>query len=163
MPVPDFLEFVLVQGCGITYNTTVKPRVVFDTNVLVTGLRSRRGAAFRLLALAGTGAFEHCLSVGLLFEYESALKRPGVVPKLNHRQLDAILDYLCASAFRQEIHYLWRPVLRDPGDDLVLEVAVAGECESIVTYNLRDFAGSERFGIRVQTPREFLAEMEEGQ
>jgi putative PIN family toxin of toxin-antitoxin system len=141
----------------------VKRRVVLDTNVPVAGFRSRRGAAFRLLTLAGTGAFEHCLSVGLLFEYESALKRPGVVPKLNHRRLDAILDYLCASAIRQEIHYLWRPVLRDPGDDLVLEVAVAGECDSIVTYNVRDFVGSERFGIRVQTPTEFLAEMEGGQ
>lgn len=154
---------MLVQECGITYHTTVKRRVVLDTNVLVAGLRSRRGAAFRLLTLAGTGAFEYCLSVGLLFEYESALKRPGVVPKLNHRQLDAILDYLCASAIRQEIHYLWRPVLRDPSDDLVLEVAVASECESIVTYNVRDFVGSERFGIRVQTPAEFLAEMEGGQ
>jgi predicted nucleic acid-binding protein len=53
-------------------------------------------------------------------------------------------------------------VLRDPGDDLVLEVAVAGECASIVTYNVRDFVGSEQFGIRVQTPKEFLAEMERG-
>ena len=141
----------------------MKRRVVLDTNVLDAGLRSRRGAAFCVLTLAGSGAFEHCLSVGLLFEYESALKRPGMVPKLSHRQLDAILDYLCASAIRQEIHYLWRPVLRDPGDDLILEVAVAGECESIVTYNVRDFDGLERFGIRVQTPGEFLAEMEGGQ
>ena len=86
-----------------------------------------------------------------------------MVSKLNHRQVDAILDYLCASAVRQEIHYLWRPVLRDPGDDLVLEVAVAGECEAIVTYNVRDFVGSVRFRIRVQTPPEFLAEMEGGQ
>jgi predicted nucleic acid-binding protein len=54
-------------------------------------------------------------------------------------------------------------MLRDPGDDLVLEVAVAGECESIVIYNVRDFVGSERFGIRVQTPTEFLAEIEGGQ
>ena len=140
----------------------MKLRVVLDTNVLVSGLRSRRGAAFRLLSLAGTGAFEHCLSVGLLFEYESALKRPGMVAKLSSRQLDAILDYLCSSAHRQEVYYLWRPVLRDPSDDLVLEVAVAGECQSLVTYNVRDFVGSERFGIRIQTPAEFLTELEEG-
>jgi predicted nucleic acid-binding protein len=127
----------------------------------VSGLRSRRGAAFRLLSKVGTGAFEHCLSVGLLFEYESALKRPGMLANLSLRQLDAILDYLCSSAHRQEIHYLWRPALRDPSDDLVLEVAVAGECQSIVTYNVRDFVGSERFGIRVQTPAEFLTELEE--
>ena len=135
---------------------------MLDTNVLISGLRSRRGAAFRLLSMVGTGAFEHCLSVGLLFEYESALKRPGMVAKLSPRQLDAILDYLCSCAHRQEIYYLWRPALRDPSDDLVLEVAVAGECQSIVTYNVRDFVGSERFGIRVQTPAKFLTELEEG-
>lgn len=135
---------------------------MLDTNVLVSGLRSRRGAAFRLLSLVGTETFEHCLSVGLLFEYESALKRPGMIAKLSPRQLDTILDYLCSSAHRQEIYYLWRPVLGDPSDDLVLEVAVAGECESIVTYNARDFVGSERFGIRIQTPAEFLMELEEG-
>ena len=140
----------------------VKLRVVLDTNVLVSGLRSRRGAAFHLLSMVGTGAFEHCLSVGLLFEYESALKRPGMVAKINPRQMDAILDYLCSSAHRQGIYYLWRPALRDPSDDLVLEVAVAGECQSIVTYNVRGFVGVGRFRIRVQTPAEFLAELEEG-
>jgi predicted nucleic acid-binding protein len=85
-----------------------------------------------------------------------------MVAKLSSRQLDAILDYLCSSAHRQEVYYLWRPVLRDPSDDLVLEVAVAGECQSLVTYNVRDFVGSERFGIRIQTPAEFLTELEEG-
>jgi putative PIN family toxin of toxin-antitoxin system len=138
----------------------MKRRVVLDTNVLVAGLKSRRGASFQLLTLAGAGDFEHCLSVGLLFEYESTLNRPGLIPNLSRRRLNAILDYLCASAHCQKIHYLWRPALPDPGDDLVLEVAVAGECDTIVTYNVRDFAGIERFGIRVQTPREFLEEME---
>ena len=61
---------------------------------------------------------------------------------------------------RQEIHYLWRPVLRDPDDDLILEVAVAGGCDSIVTFNIKDFKGSERFGIRILSPREFQAELE---
>lgn len=139
----------------------MKRRVVLDTNVLVAGLRSRRGAAFRLLSLVGSGVFHHCLSVGLLFEYESTLKRPGVIPHLTTRQKDAILDFLCATAIHREVHYLWRPALRDPSDDLVLEAAVSGECESILTYNRRDFAGSERFGIRIQAPGEFLAELEE--
>ena len=134
---------------------------MLDTNVLIASLRSRRGAAFRVLTLVGTGAFEHCLSVGLLFEYESTLKRPGMVARLTPRQVDAILDYLCTTAHRQEIHYLWRPVLRVPNDDLLLEVAVAGECASIVTYNGRAFVGSERIGVRVHTPTEFLAELED--
>ena len=61
---------------------------------------------------------------------------------------------------RQEIHYLWRPVLRDPDDDLILEVAVVGGYDSIVTFNIKDFKRSERFGIRILSPREFLAELE---
>ena len=139
----------------------MKRRIVLDTSVLVAGLRSRGGASFRLLSLVGTGVFKHCLSVGLLFEYEAAIKRLGAVSKLSSRQMDAVLDYLCASAHRQEIHYLWRPVLRDPCDDLVLEGGIAGECECIVTHNVRDFAGSERWGVRVLTPAEFLIEIEE--
>ena len=135
-------------------------RIVIDTNVLVSALRSRRGAAFRLISMVGSGLFEHCISVGLLFEYEAAVKRPSVGIRLSRKRLDDILDYVAASGRRQAIHYLWRPTLSDPGDDLVLEVAVAGECRIIVTYNVRDFAGSERFGIRVMIPAEFLAQVE---
>jgi putative PIN family toxin of toxin-antitoxin system len=138
----------------------MRPRIVIDTNVLVAGLRSSQGAAYRLLTLVGSGIFEHCLSVGLLFEYEATIKLPGKIPGLSRQQLDVLLDYLAASARRPEIHYLWRPVLRDPSDDLVLEVAVAGECESIVTYNLRDFAGTEPFGIHALTPAAFLTGLE---
>ena len=138
----------------------MKPQIVLDTSVIVVGLRSRRGASFQLLSLVGTGVFEHCLSVGLLFEYESAIKQPGVIPKPSCRQVDAVLDYICTSARRLEIYYLWRPALRDPGDDLVLEVAVAGECECIVTHNVRDFAGSERLGVRALRPAVFLIEIE---
>jgi putative PIN family toxin of toxin-antitoxin system len=135
-------------------------RIVIDTNIVVAGLRSRRGAAFRLLSLLGTGAFEHCLSVALLFEYEAAVKRPETGIRLSPQQLDDTLDYIAASAHQQIIHYLWRPALPDPGDDLVLEVAVAGACRTIVTYNVQDFAGSERFGVRPLIPAKFLARVE---
>lgn len=135
-------------------------RIVLDTNIIVAGLRSRRGAAYRLLSLLGTGAFEHCLSVALLFEYEAVVKRPETGIRLSQQQLEDTLDYITASAHLQTIHYLWRPTLPDPGDDLVLEVAVAGACRTIVTYNTRDFVGSERFGIRPVIPAEFLARVE---
>jgi len=130
--------------------------VVLDTNVLVAALRSQNGAAYRVLSLVGSGAFEHALSVALVFEYEDVIKRPNVGITLPHRVIDDILDFLCSAALRRRIHFLWRPVLPDPGDDLVLEVAVEAQCTSIVTYNVRDFVGSERFGIRVLTPRQFL-------
>lgn len=71
----------------------------------------------------------------------------------------AFLDYFCDAAIRQEIFFLWRPFLRDPGDDLVLEVAVAARCEAIVTHNVRDFTGARKLGIRVLKPGEFLAEL----
>ena len=75
---------------------------------------------------------------------------------LTHQDVDDILDYLCRVAHQQPIYFLWRPVLRDPNDDMVLEVAVESESEYIVTFNLRDFAGAEQFGVAVVEPRWFL-------
>ena len=69
----------------------------------------------------------------------------------------AVLDYICATSHRQEIFFLWRPTLRDPSDDMVLEVATAANCRYLVTFNVRDFVGADRFGIEVLTPAKFLA------
>ena len=137
-------------------------QVVLDTNILVAGLRSRRGASFRLLSLVGAdSSFEINLSVPLVLEYEDVLKRPGAVSRLTGDDIDGVLDYICSVAHHREIYFLWRPVLRDPKDDMVLEVAVEACCEFIVTPNLRDFRGVERFGIRAVTPSEFLREIGE--
>lgn len=131
-------------------------RVVLDTNVIVSGLRSRRGASFQVLSLVGSGLFEHHLSVALAFEYEDAVKRSGSGIRFPKTMVEDILDFLCASARQQEIHFLWRPTLSDPKDDMVLEVAIHGGCEAIVTYNVEDFRGSERFGVKILRPQEFL-------
>jgi predicted nucleic acid-binding protein len=71
------------------------------------------------------------------------------------------VDYLCSIGHPQEIHFLWRPTLRDPRDEFVLELAVAARCDTIVTHNLRDFAGAKPFGIKVVTPATFLRLIEE--
>lgn len=134
-------------------------RVVLDTNVVVAALRSRRGAAAAVLLGAGTGQFEFCLSVALFLEYESALKRPGLGVGVPVAAIDDILDHLAAVGRQQKIFFLWRPSLPDPADDHVLEVAVAGRCDAIVTYNRRDFRGAERFGIRIVSPPQFLLEL----
>lgn len=135
------------------------PRVVIDTNVVVAGLRSRRGASNRLLGLVGTGAFEHVVSVPLVLEYEQALKRDDVIGRLfTVEELEAILDYLCAEGRHERVHYLWRPQLNDPTDEHVLEVAVAAGCDAIVTYNKRDLKAASRFGVELRTAREFLEE-----
>lgn len=135
-------------------------RVVLDTNVLVAALRSRRGGSFALLSAAGQGRFEHVVSVPLVMEYESVLMRPAMVP-LPATAVQDVVDYLCATAIRQAVHFLWRPRLPDPNDDMVLEAAVNGGCAVIVTHNLRDFASARALGVRALTPSQFLALLEE--
>lgn len=139
------------------------PGIVIDTNVFISALRSRRGASFRLLKLVGTGRFEVELSVPLALEYEAVGRRTLPDTPLTEADFDAILDYVCRSARHREVYYSWRPALTDPGDDLILELAVAAGGAAIVTYNRTDFAGAERFGVRVITPQAFLIEIGEGQ
>jgi putative PIN family toxin of toxin-antitoxin system len=132
------------------------PRVVVDTDVIVAGLRSRRGAAFRLLSAIGHDAFEMALSIPLVLEYEDALLRAELT-KLGRDAVDDVLDYFCKVAHLQQIFYLWCPFLPDPKDDMVLELAVAARCAAIVTYNLRDFAEAQKFGVSVLEPAPFLS------
>jgi predicted nucleic acid-binding protein len=109
------------------------------------------------LSEVGRGRFEIALSVPLVLEYEDALLRHSGVTRLNQGDVDALLDYFCSVAHLQQIFYLWRPFLRDPKDDLLLELAVAARCHSIVTFNRRDFAGVEKFGASVVEPGPFLS------
>ena len=141
---------------------TMKPlQVVIDTNVIVSALRSSRGASYALLWLLGGDKFEINLSVPLVLEYEAASKRLIEEFTLTEEQIDDILDYICSVANYQKIFYLWRPFLKDAQDEMVLELAVAARCEFIITYNETDFEGVERFGLRVITPKEFLEEIGE--
>lgn len=136
-------------------------QVVVDTNVLLAALRSNRGASFRLLSLVGDERWQLNLSVPLLLEYEDVLKRGDTGLSLMHREIHDILDFLCATANLRQIFYLWRPVLPDPKDDFILELAVESSCDFIVTFNVRDFKGIERFGLAAITPREFLQRLGE--
>ncbi len=132
-------------------------QIVIDTNVFLSALRSNQGASYLLLMLIGQSAlFEINLSVPLVLEYEDVAKRPGLVPALSEGDINAILDHLCSLGHRQSIFYLWRPFLKDPKDDMVLELAVEANCDFIITFNKKDFVGSERFGIPTLTPQEFL-------
>ena len=133
------------------------PEIVIDTNVVVAGLRSRNGAAFRLLTLVGRERFRIHLSVPLVLEYEDVLIRelPNLA-NLDAADVQNIIHFHCAVATHHQIFFLWRPYLRDAKDDMVLELAVKARCDSVVTYNIRDFSGIERFGIRAVTPAAFL-------
>jgi len=133
-------------------------KIVIDTNVLVSALRSRRGASFKLVSVLPSDEFSIAISVFLVLEYEDALKRLES-SAITSQDIGNFVDFLCKIGHHQEIFFLWRPFLPDPSDDHVLEVAVAAGCDAIVTYNKRDFKGIERFGLRVLDPREFLSEI----
>lgn len=115
-----------------------------------------RALTVRLLRLVGGDNFVLNLSVPLVVEYEDVTKRQSRALGLSHQDIDDVLDYLCSVAEHREIYFLWRPVLRDPRDDMVLELAVEASCDFIVTHNERDFVGAESFGIRIISPRDFL-------
>jgi len=87
--------------------------------------------------------------------------RQGKVPGLTNEEIMKFLRYLCQVGHHQDIFYLWRPYLKDPTDDMILELAVASKSEHIVTHNVRDFRGSERFGVKALRPQEMLKELEE--
>jgi putative PIN family toxin of toxin-antitoxin system len=136
-------------------------RVVLDRSVLIAALRSRSGASFHLLTLLGERRYEIVVSVPLVLEYEGVLTRPGDELGLERADALTVVDHLCAVGKHQEIDNLWRPILRDPGDEFVIEVAVAGRCQAIVTHNVRDFAGVDRFGVDVLRPDQFIRRLEE--
>lgn len=137
-------------------------QIVLDTNVLIAALRTRRGASFRLPSILGKRPDVRLqLSVPVVLEYEATAVAQAGELGLTAADIGIVLDYLCAIADHHEIFYLWRPVLRDPNDDLLLELAVAAGCRTIITYDKRDFQGAEAFGVRVETAREFLSRIGE--
>jgi len=135
----------------------MKPiNIVLDTNVLVSALRSRNGASYKLLTLIDNGDFILNISVPLFLEYESVTLRDCLKLPLKKTDILDILNYLAKVSNKREIFFLWRPYLKDPKDDLVLEVAVESKSKVIVTYNQKDFVGVNKFGIKVFTPKDFL-------
>ena len=132
-------------------------QIVIDTNVLMAALQSQRGASYRVLMLLESGKFDVHLSVPLVLDYDTTLKR--FVGDTRHQtvgNVNDILDHICAVARWDKVYYLWRPFLGDPLDDMVVELAVAANCGFIVTYSPANFMGVEQFGVRAVTPQGFL-------
>jgi putative PIN family toxin of toxin-antitoxin system len=135
--------------------------IVIDTNLLVSAVRSSRGASFLLLQKVGSRLFDIALSVPLVLEYEEATKRLDETLRPGFTAIDSIIDYLCLVGIKTfRTYYLWRPYLKDPKDDHVLELAVSSGAAFIITYNKRDFVGTERFGISLLDPYEYLKRLE---
>lgn len=131
-------------------------QAVVDTNVILSALRSRKGASFRLLSLLGDPRWKLHLSVALLLQYEAVARREAVPLHATPEEADRFIDYLCATSEHQAIYFAWRPQLPDPDDEFILELAVAAGASHTVTFNRSDFRGAERFGIHVVEPRDFL-------
>jgi len=132
------------------------PDIVLDTNVIIAALRSKRGASYKVLSLVGTHQFEIHDSVALILEYEDVIQRHREELGLSKEEVSIFIDTLCSMAHHHKIYFIWRPFLTDPNDELVLELAVSAKCEYIVTHNIKDFRGTEKFSIRAITPKEFL-------
>ncbi len=130
--------------------------VVLDTNILVAGLRSSQGASHRLLQTMEAGLWRPVVSPALALEYEMVLKRLSREMGFNFRQMDEFIDYVCSRARLVQIHFRCRPVLPDPDDDRILEVAVRAR-SPIVTFNTKDFRGADRYGIATLYPSELLS------
>lgn len=99
------------------------------------------------------------VSLPLMLEYEAVLKRPEMLQAfgLDMQEVENLLDTVAALGEPTRIDFLWRPRLTDPGDEMVLEAAVNGRADLLVTFNTKDFAGAERFACRVVDPGTALA------
>lgn len=134
-------------------------KIVLDTSVTVAASRSRLGASFQLVSMLPTPQFQIALTIAMYTEWQAVLTRPEHLPAgVTAEQALGFLRYLASVAHLQDVHFLWRPFLRDPDDDMVLECAVASHCEFIVTHNMRDFRGAESLKVRAITPADFLTD-----
>lgn len=133
-------------------------RAVLDTNVLIAARRSRSGASNALLRALDAAAFTALASVPLFLEYEAVLTRPQHLAAFGVSEAAVLgfLDYLAGRVEPIRLHYLWRPQLGDVADEMVLETAINGRAEAIITFNTRHFTAAGRFGIAAIWPEEAL-------
>jgi putative PIN family toxin of toxin-antitoxin system len=134
-------------------------RMVLDTDVIVAGMRSPGGASAEILRKARQGRITLLMSVPLAMEYEAICSEAEhrLAAGLSEREVEIFLDAVVAMAEPVTTHFLWRPQLRDPGDEMVLEAAVNGQADLLVTFNVRDFGTvPSRFGIEVMISRNAL-------
>jgi putative PIN family toxin of toxin-antitoxin system len=131
------------------------PRLVIDTNVVLAALRSAKGASSALMLHVAEARVKPLLTVALVLELESVLCRPEQLAAtgLTRELVQGFVDELCALAEPVQIHFAWRPMLHDAADEMVLEAAVNGQADALVTFNLKDFLpAASGLGVEVTAP-----------
>lgn len=149
----------LAREAVCLYNITGNVRCVLDTNVIVAAMRSPAGASAAMLRAVRQSAVTMLATVALALEYEAICSLPThrLAAQLTPAEVELFIDAVIALAEPIETHFLWRPQLRDPADELVLEAAINGRAEALVTFNVRDFgAAPGRFGIEMLLPAQAL-------
>lgn len=137
-------------------------RLVLDTSVVIAAFRSRSGASNHLLQMADEGRFIMLATPALFLEYEDVLSRPEQrkVHRISTRDIELLMRDLASLVEPVEVHFRWRPQLRDAGDEMVLEAAMNGRADGLVTHNRRDFLPASRnFRLRILSPAEAVKEM----
>ena len=143
-------------------------KIVLDTNIFVCALFSNNGASFklltRLLELAENNIRVNNVSVATILELENVIfrqKNRGKYLYLSDNDLNAFIDDIVFISNKVKINFLWRPFLKDNGDDKILEAAFNSSAKYIVTHNVKDFTNVEQyFNIKIMTPAQYLKIME---
>lgn len=130
--------------------------MVLDTNVVVSALKSASGSSFQLICLIRSGRLRPALSAPLMFEYEDVACRSGLLPHLSPLDINGFLDWFVSVSNLHKVYFLWRPLLKDPREDMVLEAAASAGADYLVTFNISDFDRASSVGIRVITPPQLL-------
>ncbi len=132
---------------------------VFDTNVFVAALRSRQGASFVILQAIRRGLIVGAVSQALLLEYADVLRRADNLDNFwaDSDEVNVIIGVLASRFAPVPIYYRWRPQLRDPNDEMVLECAINASAKSIITFNKKDFLpAATQFGLEILSSGEFV-------
>jgi putative PIN family toxin of toxin-antitoxin system len=137
-------------------------KIVLDTSVLASALRSRSGASHAVLRLVALGQVGVLATPALFLEYEAVLKRDEQreVSGLSIQEINKLMDALASACIPVEIHFQWRPQLNDPNDEMVLDAAVNGNADALVTFNMAHFAAAaKRFSLPLWLPKHVLMEV----
>jgi putative PIN family toxin of toxin-antitoxin system len=136
-----------------------KPRAVMDTNVLVAAFYSRIGASFEIFQRLRRDEWMAVLSNHLIYEYEEILKREAAGLSLSLDDVDQILNALSARGEEWPLTHNWEPVLPDPDDEPLVQLAQESAARLIVTHNTGHLQPAAKLGIQVLKPGEFLVSL----